>query len=115
MHKVLCLIRSMPNFFNAILKYEDLVIRKQELLFQVAEGFGITDGEGSRNESELDSAISNVFTSNSQKGSVMASQRELNTDDVWFGEYEKHEIENVLQYLGDGVEGGDFVLPGTII
>lgn len=113
--KALSLIQSMPNFFCAVLKYEHLVTRKQELIFQVAKGIGILDEEGSRKESELDSEISNVFTSNSQKGSVMASQRSLNTDDVWFGECEKHEINNVLQYLGGGVEGEDFVLPGTAI
>ena len=115
-HKALSLVKKMPNFFNAVLKYDDLVTRKQQLVLQVANAIGLMDDERSRNETELDSAISIVFKLNSQSDSVIASQREVsNTDDVWLGEYEKHEVDSVLQYLGDGVQDAHFVLPGIAI
>ena len=79
------------------MKYDDLVTRKQQLVLQVANAIGLMDDERSRNETELDSAISIVFTLNSQSDRVIASQREVSsTDDVWLREYEKHEVDSVL-------------------
>lgn len=53
-HKALSLVKKMPNFFNAVLKYDDLVTRKQQLVLQVASAIGLMDDERLRSKTELD-------------------------------------------------------------
>lgn len=115
--KAVAMTQADPdNFFHAILRYEDLSTRKEELVLKVAKNLGLLgDGKSSVAEASVLSSIASVFKSNSQLGTELASQRDVeNKDDVWFGEWEKQQINDVLQYLGCSVKNGDFVVPGTI-
>ncbi|XP_028414890.1 uncharacterized protein LOC114537978 [Dendronephthya gigantea] len=115
--KAITMIQTYPDhFFHAILRYEDLSIRKEELALIVARKLGyLEENESSSVEARMLSSITSVFKSNSQSGTEMASKRDVeNKDDVWYGEWEKQQINDVLQYLGRTVRNGDFFIPGTI-
>ena len=115
--KAVAMTQADPdNFFHAILRYEDLSTRNEELVLKVAKNLDLLgDSKSLVTEASVLSSIASVFKSNSQLGTELASQRDIeNKDDVWFGEWEKQQINDVLQYLGCSVKNGDFVVPGTI-
>lgn len=105
--KALTIIKSSPRFFNVVVKYEDLVQKREDLIFEIAVSLGIEEKEISQSKW----SIASVFSRNSQEGSVLSSKRDLNNDnDVWFGEWEKNEINKILRHFGMDV---DFELPFT--
>ncbi|XP_032225932.1 uncharacterized protein LOC116608951 isoform X2 [Nematostella vectensis] len=96
-------------FFHAVLRYEDLCKQKEKLVKRVAQCLGVQLGRGD------DQKIASAFTSNSQAGSEMASKRNTHDDnDVWFGDWEKRQINDILSYLGDEVKSSHYIVKGTI-
>lgn len=115
--KAVAMIQKYPDqFFHAILRYEDLLTKKEELALAVAGKLGLQeDSAASGAEAGLLGSMTSVFKSNSQSGTELASKRDVeNKDDVWYGEWEKQQINDVLEFLGRTVKIGDFVVPGTI-
>ncbi|EDO49055.1 predicted protein [Nematostella vectensis] len=108
--KAALLIKKDPDsFFHAVLRYEDLTKQKEKLVKSVAQRLGVKLVRGDEQK------IASAFTSNSQEGNEIASKRNTDDDtDVWFGDWEKGQINDILSHLGNKVKSSHYIVEGTI-
>ncbi|CAH1271511.1 Hypp4665 [Branchiostoma lanceolatum] len=113
MQKAFDLIQEdLANFFHACLTFKYLLEHKERIILKVLEKLDVDV------PSDLDSSkIREVFGVDSQKGSVMQSERRKG-DKVrssWVGTWEKNLFSTVLEHFNGDVDEPDFVMPNTMM
>ncbi|XP_066268772.1 uncharacterized protein [Branchiostoma lanceolatum] len=94
---------------NAILRYEELIVLKEEMVLKVMENLGITYDHQSVKEK-----IRKVFGVNSQKGHAFQG-RGPGGRTSWVGGWERSMMSAILDQTGRGIKEPDFLIKGTII
>ncbi|XP_066294850.1 uncharacterized protein [Branchiostoma lanceolatum] len=112
MQKAFDLIQEdSANFFHACLTFNQLLEHKERIVLKVLENLNVDV------PSDLDSSkIREVFDVDSQKGSVMQSERRKG-DKVrssWVGTWEKNLFSTVLEHFNGDVDEPDFIMPNTM-
>ncbi|XP_066265254.1 uncharacterized protein [Branchiostoma lanceolatum] len=108
MQKAHELTKQDPQWFDVILRYEELSKYKEEMVLKVMEVLGIKCVDESAKAN-----IRNVFKVNSQAGHSLAS-RGASGGGSWVGEWEMGIVSKILQHVNMGISKPDFVLDGTL-
>lgn len=90
-------LQTDPKAFDAVLSYERLRDGKEAVAFELCRRLGILSSSDLVDRT----ALSKVFQTNSQQGSVMSSTKVAG--DTWLGDWERRRLEDALAFHKGGL------------